>query len=474
MKQLSALDTIFFNMETHTTPMHVGCVAIYDASSMPKGTFDFADVLNNFSIKMAELPVLRQRRVNPPMGIDYPYWISDPDFNLEYHLRQIALPQPGNWEQLCERASAIQAEPLDLEKPPWEIYIVTGLNSIEGVPEGSFALISKMHHALIDGVRGAQLLAAMHDLSPRMMPHKKARGAEPIVVERMPTGIELLSRAALHLPTNIMAKAKATSRYAMPLVREMANKILDTEKHPWIPKTRFNHKVTGHRVFDAIDFKLNEIKALRSLLPGSTINDIMVAIISGGLHHYLKGRSELPANSMNAMVPVNVMPGQGMKQDGNHISFMFPLIHSNEADPVKRLTAIHFDNEKAKSNHKRHGGKMLMDSTHLLPTTLTHMVLDKAVRYNLIDKIKPLINTVITNVPGPQLPLYHAGAKMLRFYGMGVCYDSMGLFHIIFSYNGVISISFTSCQRMMPDQKAYVACLRRSFKELKKCLPVDK
>ncbi len=469
MKQLSALDTTFLNLETGTTPMHVGCVAIYDSSTMPGGKLDFKEFLKNFERKLPRIPVLRQRHVSAPMGIDYPYWISDPHFSLDYHIRHIALPKPGNWEQLCTQAARLHARPLDLKHAPWELYVISGLDNIEGMPEGCFALVSKMHHALIDGVRGAQLLAALHDLSPK--PSYPAN-VEPIIVDRVPTGVELVTRAALNMPGNLMAKAKATTRHAVPLLKDVAGKLLTSEKKRYLaPKTRFNQKVTSHRVFNAVSFELSDIKALRKLVPGSTVNDVMMTIISGGLRRYLNSKGELPEKPMSAMVPMNVMPGSQKNTQGNHISFMFPSIHSDEADHVKRMTAIHRENAEGKARQEKHNGQLLMDSTHLLPTTLTNLVIDKAVKYNVANRMKPLFNTVITNVPGPQLPLYHAGAKMLAFHGAGICYDTVGLFHIIFSYNGKISISFTSCQDMMPDPERYASCLKRTVAEMKQKLP---
>ena len=448
--------------------MHVGCVAIYDSSTMPSGTLDFDGFMKNFEKKLTRIPVLRQRHVSPPMGIDYPYWISDPDFNLEYHIRHIALPKPGDWGQLCAQAARLHARPLDLKKAPWEIYVISGLDSIEGMPEGCFALVSKMHHALIDGVRGAQLMAALHDLTPNpSYPNK----IEPIIVDRVPTNVELMTRAAMNMPGNLLAKAKATSRHAFPLFKDVAGKLLSGDKKPRMaPKTRFNKKVTSHRTFDAVSFDLNDIKQLRKLVPGSTINDIMVTIISGAMRNYLSSKGELPEKPMNAMMPMNVMPTAPGKTQGNHISFMFPSIHSDIADHVERLTAIHNETSAAKERQEKYKGQLVMDSTHLLPTTLTNVIIDKAIKYNVTNRMKPLFNTVITNVPGPQMPLYHAGAKMLAFHGAGICYDTVGLFHIIFSYNGKISISFTSCMEMMPDPERYASSLKRVVADMQKKL----
>ena len=312
-------------------------------------------------------------------------------------------------------------------------------------------------------------MAALHDLTPKT---SYPANVEPIIVDRIPTNVELVTRAALNMPGNLMAKAKATTRHAVPLLKDVAGKLLASEKKPQLaPKTSFNRKVTSHRVFDAVSFELNDIKGLRKLVPGSTVNDVMITIISGALRRYLSSKGELPEKAMSAMVPMNVMPGTKQNDQGNHISFMFPSIHSDEADHVKRLIAVHRENAAGKARQERHKGQMLMDSTHLLPTTLTNLVIDKAIKYNIGNRMKPLFNTVITNVPGPQLPLYHAGAKMLAFHGAGICYDTVGLFHIIFSYNGKISISFTSCLEMMPDPERYASCLKRTVEEMKKKLP---
>lgn len=467
MKQLSALDTTFLSLETATTPMHVGCVAIYDPATMAKGQLDFAAFMSHFEQRLPRIPLLRQRHVCAPLGLDYPYWISDPDFRLDYHIRHIALPRPGNWQQLCTQVARLHARPLDLNHAPWELYVISGLDSIETMPAGCFALVSKMHHALIDGVRGAQLLAALHDLTLRPGP---APSPSTVIVDRVPTPVELLTRAALNMPGNLMARVKATTRQGMPLLRDMAGRLLSGGSRGILPpRTRFNGKVSPHRVFDAVSFDLNEIKALRKPVSGSTVNDVMMTIVSGALRHYLASKGELPATTLNALVPMNTMAAPTNTQ-GNHISFMFPAIHTDTADPVERLAAIHQDNNASKARQQKHDGQLLMDSSRLLPTTVTHLLIDRAIRYNLANRMKPLFNTVITNIPGPQLPLYHGGAKMLAFHGAGICYDTVGLFHIIFSYNGQISISFTSCQDMMPDPGRYASCLKKAQAEMARAL----
>ena len=166
MQQLSGLDSTFLYLETGNTPMHIGSMAIYDQSTAPKGHVAFKDILEFFEKRLHKARSFRQRLAKVPLALDRPYWIEDPDFDLEFHVRHIALPKPGDWRQLCIQAARLHARPLDLTKPLWEAYVIEGLDNVEGVPKGSFALVMKIHHAAIDGVSGAEMAAAIHDLSP--------------------------------------------------------------------------------------------------------------------------------------------------------------------------------------------------------------------------------------------------------------------------------------------------------------------
>ena len=236
------------------------------------------------------------------------------------------------------------------------------------------------------------------------------------------------------------------------------------------PKTRFNEKVSSHRVFEAVEFDLKDIKALKSARKDITLNDVMVAIVSGALRRYLRTKGELPEESLTAMLPISIRPESMKDVQGNQISFMFPKIYTDISDPIERLDTIHRANSNGKGCNDEKGGSWMLETAQLLPTTVTNLILRTALKYNLTSYMKPLFNTVITNVPGPQLPLYFAGAKLINFYGTGISYDTMGLFHIVFSYDGRISVSVTCCRSMMPDPGFYADCLRYSFRELQRAL----
>ena len=476
MEQLSPLDTAFLNMETGSTPMHVGSLGIYDQSTVEGKLLGFKDILKFFESRLHKVPALRSRMVEVPMGLDYPYWISDPDFDIEFHLRHIALPHPGDWRQLCIQVARIHSRPLDMGRPPWEIYVIEGLDNIEGLPKGCFGVVAKLHHALVDGAFGAQLMAALHDLSA--VP-AQVKIDKPWVVDRVPTGIELLSRAAFNGFRNFSRKGQALTKHVLPgsfnIARRMLLGVQDLDSANMLmkaPRTRFNNKVSAHRVFEAVDFDLNEIKALKNAHAHASVNDVMVAIVAGALRRYLKIKGELPEESMTALLPISIRSDakNNAHSVGNQISFMFPKVYTNIEDPVERLDAVAAVTTKGKRQSQNDGGSVLLETAQLLPTTVTNLLLRTALKYNVAHYIKPLFNTVITNVPGPQLPLYFAGAKLVNFYGTGISYDTMGLFHIIFSYNGRISLSVTCCRNMMPDPAFYADCLRHSMRELKKAL----
>lgn len=465
MEQLSALDTAFINLETGTTPMHIGCMAIYDPSTSGESPLRFKQILQYFKNRIHKTPTLRNRYIQVPIGLDYPYWIADPDFDIELHIRHIALPSPGDWRQLCIQMARIHSRPLDMNRPPWEVYIIEGLDNIAGLPQGCYAMAVKIHHALVDGQGGAMLLAAMHDLSPGA---KTTEPPQPWIVDRVPTAVELLARASINSYSHAWKRGKVMARYCLPMVRSSLKRAL-TGKGCSLgnaPRTRFNRKVSPHRVFEAVDFDLQAIKRVSKCINGLKVNDVVVAIVSGALRLYLSHKGELPETTLNALVPVSVRGKNEGLNSFNQLSFLFPKIYTDIEDPLERLHAIHLANARAKASHEAMGTTELMDMTQLLPNTVSNLAARTISKYNLLSHIKPFFNTVITNVAGPQIPLYQAGSKLMRFYGTGICWDSVGLFHIVFSYNGNLTISATCCRDMMPDPAFYAQCLQRSFDSL--------
>jgi WS/DGAT/MGAT family acyltransferase len=233
-----------------------------------------------------------------------------------------------------------------------------------------------------------------------------------------------------------------------------------------VPRTRFNGTVSPYRVFTGINVPLADIKAIKNAVEGATVNDVAIAIVGGALRRYLEDKKELPPQSLVAMAPVNVRNPKD-EAGGNIVSTMAVKVYSEVEDPRARLEAVHRGTNSAKALNNAIGAKSMTDYAQFIPSTLTAQAARLASRWHLANQISPFYNCVITNVPGPQVPLYCAGARMITNYGTGPCADSLGLFHVISSYCGGFTVSATCCREMMPDPGFYRECLQRSFEELR-------
>ncbi len=467
MLQLSGQDASFVYLETPHTPMHIGSVGIYDPSTAPGGFVRFKDVLSFIASRLAGARSFRQRLVRVPFDLDHPYWIEDPEFDIEFHVRHIALPKPGDWRQLCIQVARLHARPMDLSKPLWEFTIVEGLDNVEGLPPGCFALVSKVHHAAIDGMSGVEMSAAIHDLDAAMTPVAAMDDWSP---EHMPNVADLLMRSYFNSLRQPMRVVETIGR-SLPGMARLSASVgkgdVSLANTRMAPKTRFNGKVSAHRVFDAVPFKLAEIRAIKDALPNATVNDVILTIVGGGLRHYLDDKGELPKESLTAMAPISVR-GEGEKAAlGNLVSAMVIPLGTHIADPLERLRYVHGEAVNSKAMTNAVGARSLADYSQLIPSGLAGLAARLYTRLGAANAHAPIFNTVVTNVPGSRVPLYFCGAKMVAMYGTAPVFDSMGLINPVYSYGDTIAISFTSDRSMMPDPEAYAAALRASFEALK-------
>jgi diacylglycerol O-acyltransferase len=463
MRQLTGLDASFLYAETPNSPMHISGLSIYDQSTAPGGKVRFKDIIENTNNRLMGLPVMTQKLMMVPMSLDHPYWVTDGAYDPEFHIRHIALPKPGDWRQLCIVISRLHARPLDRAHPLWELYIIEGLDNVEGVPKGSFAMFSKTHHAAIDGTSGMELTAATHDLSPD---YKSGHKSTTISVDNEPSSLELMLRSQLNnirKPFNFVSVARNTVPGMAKVVAGLSRGQLSRVKD--VPRTRFNGGVSPHRVFDAISVPLDDVKKIKNSVTGATVNDAAITIVGGALRKYLAAHNELPGQSLAAMAPINVRSDKD-KAGGNIVASMTVQVRSDIEDPLERLQAVHEGSSKAKVLTNAIGAKAMTDYTQFIPSMLTAQAARLASRWGLANRMSPSFNCVITNVPGPPIPLYNTGANMVANYGTGPVQDGVGLFHVISSYCGQFVISATSCRVMMPDPAFYRQCLQDSFDEL--------
>ena len=466
MRQLQGMDTSFVALETRNSPMHIGSLLIYNPETAPGGFVRYKDILSFYESRLQFSKTVRQRLVRVPLDLDYPYWIEDADFDLEYHVRHVALPQPGDWRQLCIQAARIFSRPLDLTRPPWEFTVIEGLGNIPGIAPGSYAMVTKVHHAAIDGMSGIDLMEALHTVEPHTAAPNKP---DEWKGERVPQPLELLARSWLNGVRNpwkqLEAGVKAVPGLAK-LVQGVIGKDIEVGRDLIAPKSRFNVRISPHRVVEGRSVALADIKAIRKLSPGSKVNDVFLAIIGGSLRKYLVSKDDLPDKSLTAMAPISVRSGQEKGDMGNQVAAMIVQLGTHIADPGERLQYVHSKTINSKAMTEALGARNMTEMSKVSPALFMALGAQLYTRLGLANRVAPPFSTVVTNVPGPPVPIHSAGARLDSMMGLVCLTDGMGLGHVVQSYVGEATIAFTADRDLMPDPEFYAQCIQDSFDEL--------
>lgn len=468
MEQLSGLDASFLYLETPATPMHVGGLQIYDPSTAPGGEVTFDQLLLWVERHLAMSRTLRQKLVTVPFNLDHPYWVEDANFDLEFHIRELGLPKPGDWHQLTTQVARLMGRGLDLTRPLWEMYVVRGLDAIPGVPRGSIGLVTKVHHAAIDGVSGVELTALLNHLDASGDPPPAA--TTPFTGEADPDPMRLVANATRNNLVRPMHFARVVGRTVPGVGRAVQGVRQNQMGAPPVPggmpRTRFNGPVDPHRVFDGVSLPFSAFKTIRQAVPGATVNDAVLTIVGGALRRYLSALDELPEAAVIAMAPISTRSTDLLGTQGNQVSMMLVSLATNVAKPLDRLRTVYASTVSSKELAKAVGAKTLTDYSEFIPAAVAGLAARLYTRNGLANRHNPIFNTVVTNIPGPQVPLYCCGAKMVAYYGLGPIFDGMGLIHPVLSYDGRLTISFTSAREMIPEPEVYASCLQESFDEL--------
>jgi WS/DGAT/MGAT family acyltransferase len=470
MQQLNGLDSAFLFMETPNAPMHIGSVAIFDPSTAPEKLVRLKRIIKTLEERAHLAPYLKQRLVEVPFNADFPYWVRDDSFDPEFHIRHLALPKPGDWRQLCIQIARLHSRTLDRSRPLWELYVIEGLDNVAGIPPGSFAFVSKTHHAAIDGTTSADVGSAMCDPTPeiRLIKAKKEWKAD-----KNPSALEL-SIMAHH--NNVMRPQRYMEFLQKTIPTLSKNLEAITHSGPAasskVPRTRFNAVISQHRVFEGVTFDLRAIKQIKNKV-GGTVNDVVLAICAGSMRRYLLDKQELPDESLVTMCPVNVRDPGVQAAGGNHVVAMNVPLHTDITDPAERLAAICESTRNAKEHSHAVGAKSMMEVANFIPSQLSVLGARVAAEQGLANFVTPTSNTVITNVPGSPVPFYSNGALFVRGWGLGPLVDGNGLFHSVGSYCDELYIGITCCRDMMPDPDFYSECLQASLEELKEAFKLD-
>jgi diacylglycerol O-acyltransferase len=474
MRQLSALDAQFLNVESGGTVAHIAGLAILDASTAPDGVLTLDDLLGLVRRRLHLIEQFRWRLAEVPLGLDHPYWVEDPDFDLEFHVREIALPAPGDDEQLGEQVARLHQRPLDRSRPLWEMYLIQGLDG------GRCALYAKVHHSLIDGVSAAGIVAALLDLEPEPREVEVDDEWHP---ERPPGPWGMLAGAAARAAVHPLRTAGTLLRAvphldAMPIAARLPGIGLLTgtiraaartgEVPPppdlSVPRTPFNGPVTHHRRVAFGSLPLEEVKKVRRAL-GISVNDVVMSVCASALRRWLIAHDALPDRALVAAVPVSTR-GSDDDGHGNRISAMFTPVPTHLADPRERVEAVRDTMDSAKQRFVVTPDTWLKELTAMVPPAFGGLA--ARALFRLAPAAVPPINLVISNVPGPQFPLYLCRAEVLGYYPISVISDLSGGLNItVFSYNGSVDIGIVACREMVPDVWNLVDYMGDALEELK-------
>ncbi|BBY09160.1 WS/DGAT/MGAT family O-acyltransferase [Mycobacterium noviomagense] len=443
MQRLSGLDASFLYLETPSQPLHVCSILDLDTSTMPGGyTFDrFRD---NLSLRMKAMPQFREKLANSPLNLDHPVWVDDKNFDVDRHLHRIGLPPPGGRAELSEICGHIASLPLDRSRPLWETWVIEGVAGTNPQRDGRLAVMTKVHHASVDGVTGADLMSQLCTTEADAPPPDPVDGVgDANQLEIALTGLTRFARRPLHLasvlPNTVssVVETLARARIGQAMARPFA-----------APRTAFNATITGRRNIAYAQLDLDDIKTVKNHF-NVKVNDVVMALVSGVLREFLLDRGELPDSSLVAMVPISVH-GKSDRPGRNQVSGMFSRLETQIADPAERLKSIAEANSVAKQHSSAISASLLQDWSQFAAPAVFGLAMRAYARSRLTQS-RPVHNLVISNVPGPQMPLYFLGCEVKAMYPLGPVFHGSGLNITVMSLNGKLDVGITSCPDLLPD-----------------------
>ncbi len=452
-ERLSAQDNDFLLWETPALPMHGSGLQIFEAGPLARedGGIDFETVQRAWASVLHRVPRYRQKLAWVP-GEERAVWVDDPSFRLDYHLRHIALPRPGDDEQLKRLAADLMERPLDRARPLWETWVVEGL---EG---GRFALIAKTHHCMIDGASGMALMQTLFQTTPEY----EIREAPRYVPRPLPSAFELQRdtwRRRLRLPGRVLAEARRAWNDENGLASELggeARALAQMLRFKLLPasETPINGPIGPHRVFDWLELPLDAVRAVRRAR-GVSLNDVVLTIVTGAVREFLIGRQLRPERlEFRVSAPVNVRRDGDPDRLGNRVSSWIVRLPLEQADPLEQLRDIHATTAALKKSNQAAGIDLLNRIHEFVP-------------FDVQGMSRGTQNLLVTNVPGPQFPLYLLGARMLSLFAQPPLIEHVGLAISVLSYDGKLGFGCTGDADRVPDLGEFVRDLAASFERLR-------
>ena len=442
-QRLSGLDASFLYLETPVQPLHVCSVLELDAATIPGG-YSFDGLRERLAERIAAMPEFREKLADSPLNLDHPVWVEDEDFDVERHVHRIGLPGPGGRSELAEICGHIAALPLDRSRPLWEMWVIENIAGTDPCNGGRLAVLTKVHHAGVDGVTGANLMSQL------CTTEADAPAPEPVAGVGHASELEIAVRGAVKFVTRPLKLANmlpATATTVIDTVRRAAKGL--TMAAPFAaPKTPFNANVTAHRNVAFAQLDLEDIKTVKNHF-NVKVNDVVMALVSGVLRRYLLDHEVLPEHTLIGMVPVSVHD-KSDRPGRNQVSGMFTKLETNIEDPATRLRAIADASSIAKQHSSAISASLLQDWTQFAAPAVFGVAM-RVYAASKLTEAKPVHNLVISNVPGPQVPLYFLGAEVKAMYPLGPLFHGSGLNITVMSLNGALDVGLISCPELVPD-----------------------
>jgi diacylglycerol O-acyltransferase len=443
MQRLSGLDASFLYLETAQQLLHVCSILELDTTTMPGG-YTFKALRDALETRIAAMPQFREKLADTRFNLDHPVWVEDNDFDIDRHVHRIAVPVPGGRAELSEIYGHIASQPLDRSRPLWEKWIIEGIDGVDPREGGRIAVLTKVHHAAVDGVTGASLMSQLCSTEPDAPP------PDPIEGVGGGNSLEIAVSGAVKFatrPLKFLTAVPATVNTVVDTVKRIRDGL--TMAAPFAaPQTAWNANVTGHRNIAYAQLELDDVKKVKDHF-GVKVNDVVMALVSGVLRKFLLDRGELPSSTLIGMVPVSVHE-RSDRPGRNQVSGMFSRLETHIADPVERIKAIADANSVAKQHSSAIGATLLQDWTQFAAPA----VFGTAMRVYAASRLsgaRPVLNLVVSNVPGPQIPLYYMGNEVKAMYPIGPIFHGAGLNITVMSLNGKLDVGLVSCPELLPD-----------------------
>lgn len=445
LQRLSGLDASFLYLETSTQPLHVCSVLVLDSSTIPGG-YTYDKLRAELALRIQAIPSFREKLANSFLNLDHPVWVEDEEFDLERHVHRIGLPAPGGRAELAEICGHLASLPLDRRHPLWEMWVIEGLDGTDPRKDGPLAVMTKIHHAAVDGVTGANLMSQLCSTEADAPPPEPVRASDPTNPLRIAIGgLGRFATRPISLATSVLP---ATVNTVVDTVRRVSGGGRAMAAPFAAPPTPFNASITAQRNVAFAHLDLDDVKTVKNHF-GVKVNDVVMALVSGVLRNYLLERDELPEPSLVAMVPVSVHD-RSDRPGRNQVSGMFSSLRTDIEDPAERLRAIAESNISAKEHSSAIGANLLQDWSQFAGPAVFGIAMRVYARSSLTES-RPVHNLVISNVPGPQVPLYFLGAQVKALYPLGPIFHGAGLNITVMSLVGTLDVGLISCPQLLPD-----------------------